>query len=171
MVHAGIPPQWSIAEAKRLAKEVEVHLQSDQWQTLLTDHLFGSEPDEWHSGLTGWDRIRYIVNAFARMRYCDSNGKLDFKKKSAPDGQEGPIQPWFVFPNRRNKTHDIFFGHWSTLGEIDAYSVHATDTGCLWGGKLSAYCLETRQRHTFQCQQTCKPKVKKKKKAKLSAQG
>ena len=163
MVHAGIPPQWTISEAQTYGKEVEAHLQSDDWKTFVTEHLFGAEPDEWCESLAGWARIRYIVNAFARMRYCDSNGKLEFKLKSAPDSTTGPFQPWFVHSNRKNKTHEIFFGHWSTLGAIDAYSIHATDTGCLWGGKLTAYCIETKQRHTLDCVQNCKPKNKKNK--------
>lgn len=163
MVHAGIPPQWTIHQAQSYAKEVEVHLQSDEWQTFVSQHLFGAEPDAWCESLTGWPRIRYIVNAFARMRYCDNEGKLEFKLKSAPDSTTGPFQPWFVHSNRKNKTHEIFFGHWSTLGAIDAYSIHATDTGCLWGGKLTAYCMETKQRHTLECKQNCKPKSKKNK--------
>lgn len=168
MVHAGIPPQWSIKEAKGYAKEVEAQLARDDWQDFLVNHLFGSEPDTWQSGLTGYDRLRYIVNAFARMRYCRADGKLEFKLKSAPqDNQttESEYQPWFIFPNRKNKDYDIFFGHWSTLGAIDAYQVHATDTGCLWGGKMTAYCIESKQRYTIDCQQSCKPKIKKKNKS------
>jgi len=165
MVHAGIPPQWTILEAQAYAKEVEPHLQSADWRDFITQNLFGSEPDEWNESLTGWGRIRYIVNAFVRMRYCDNRGKLEFKLKSAPDSTQGQeaFQPWFVHNNRKNKTHEIFFGHWSTLGAMDAYSIHATDTGCLWGGKLTAYCIDTKQRHTFDCTQNCKPKVKKNK--------
>lgn len=165
MLHAGLPPQWTIREAQGYAKEVEQHLQSDDWQTFVTQHLFGSEPDEWSENLSGWPRIRYIVNAFARMRYCDRNGKLEFKLKSAPGATYGPYQPWFVHDNRKNKSHEIFFGHWSTLGAVDAYSIHSTDTGCLWGGKLTAYSLESKQRHTLDCPQKCKPKVKKPKKS------
>lgn len=164
MVHAGIPPQWTISQALQLAKEVEAHLQDSDWQTFITEHLFGSEPDEWEDTLTGWNRIRYIVNAFARMRYCNANGKLELKIKSSPGKQATEYDPWFVFPDRKNKTHEIFFGHWSTLGEIDAYHVHSTDTGCLWGGKLTAYCLESKRRHTLECEQQCKPKEKKIKK-------
>ena len=164
MVHAGIPPQWSIREAQTYAQEIEPYLQSEDWQTFVTQNLFGSEPDEWDDALEGWNRIRYIANAFVRMRYCDYRGQLDFKLKSAPDKTTGPFQPWFVHNNRKNKTHEIFFGHWSTLGAIDAYSIHSTDTGCLWGGMLTAYCIETKQRHTFKCAQNCKPKIKKNKK-------
>jgi len=166
MVHAGIPPQWSIHQAKQYAKEVEQQLAQPDWQTYLTNHLFGSEPDTWDDTLTGHDRLRYIVNALARMRFCSAEGKLEFKIKSAPkDGNDidAEFQPWFVFNNRKNKDHEIFFGHWSTLGAIDAYQVHATDTGCLWGGQLTAYAIETKQRFTLDCEQKCKPKLKKKK--------
>jgi len=167
MVHAGIPPQWTINAALGYAKEAEKHLQSSSWKEALVNHFFGNKPNEWQETLTGWNRIRYIVNAFARMRYCDANGKLEFKLKSAPSQAKSqasiaPYEPWFVFPNRKNKDHDIFFGHWSTLGEIDAYQVHSTDTGCLWGGKMTAYALEQKQRFSVKCQQQCKPKEKKK---------
>lgn len=166
MVHAGIPPQWSISEAQNYAKELQEQLQQSDWQTYITNHLFGSEPNKWKDSLTGYKRLRYIVNAFARMRYCDSDGKLEFELKSMPvvdKNNDSEFQPWFVFPNRRNKDYEIFFGHWSTLGAIDAYHIHATDTGCLWGGKMTAFAMETKQRFTIDCQQQCKPKKKKKK--------
>jgi len=163
MVHAGIPPQWTIPEAKQYAKELETKLSAPDWQDYVINHLFGSEPNHWENTLSGYERLRYIVNAFARMRYCSPEGKLEFKTKSAPKGSGGEYQPWFVFPNRRNKDHEIFFGHWSTLGAIDAYHVHATDTGCLWGGQMTAYAMETKQRYCIDCKQNCKPKVKKKK--------
>lgn len=165
MVHAGIPPQWTINEAQGYAKEVEHKLAQADWQDYLVNQLFGSAPDSWESSLVGDDRLRYIINAFARMRYCSAEGRLEFKMKSAPqDGNdsEAEFQPWFVHKNRRNKDHEIFFGHWSTLGAIDAYQVHATDTGCLWGGKLTAYALEEKQRYTLDCDQKCKPKLKNK---------
>jgi bis(5'-nucleosyl)-tetraphosphatase (symmetrical) len=161
MVHAGVPPQWTISEAQSYAKEVQQQLCRPDWQDFLVNHLFGSEPKNWHNSLTGYDRLRYIVNAFARMRYCDANGKLEFKLKSAPNNNQSKYQPWFVFPKRRNKDYEVFFGHWSTLGAIDAYHVHATDTGCLWGGKMTAYAIESKQRFTIDCQQQCKPKLKK----------
>lgn len=166
MVHAGIPPQWTINAAFDYAKEVEKHLQSNSWKEALIHHFFGNKPNEWQETLTGWDRIRYIVNAFTRMRYCDANGKLEFKLKLAPGQSKSqasiaPYEPWFVFPNRKNKDHDIFFGHWSTLGTMDAYQVHSTDTGCLWGGKMTAYAVETKQRFSIKCPQRCKPKEKK----------
>jgi bis(5'-nucleosyl)-tetraphosphatase (symmetrical) len=161
MVHAGLPPQWSIEQACALAREVETQLRSDRWQTFVCEHLFGSEPEQWEDTLTGWDRLRYIINALTRMRYCDARGRLELHSKSAPGQQANDFEPWFVLANRKNKTHEIFFGHWSTLGAVDAYQVHATDTGCLWGGELTAYCLESRQRHCLPCKQQCKPGEKK----------
>ena len=165
MVHAGIPPQWSIAQAQNYAKEVEKALHKDDWQIYVKNELWGSEPRTWSDTLQGYDRLRYIVNAFVRMRYCNAQSTLDFELKSSPDSetaQQSPYKPWFVFPNRKNKDYEIFFGHWSTLGAVDAYHVHALDTGCLWGGQLTAYQLETQQRHTVKCQAYKKPKKKKK---------
>lgn len=178
MVHAGIPPQWSIEQAKQLAKEAEAPLQDDNWQHFLKYELFGNQSDNWQDDLSGWQRIRYIVNAFVRMRYCSAKGKLDFKLKSSPEGYikklkahepttpeelivSEKMQPWFLWPNRKNRDAQIFFGHWSTLGSIDAYGIHATDTGCLWGGELTAYELETKTRHCIECPQQRKPKKKK----------
>ena len=159
MVHAGIPPQWTIADAQKYAKEAENQLQSQHWQHFLKNHLWGSEPRQWSEQLTGYDRIRYIINALVRMRYCDPQGKLDFQRKSRPDNtQNSPYQPWFTHPNRKNKNYEIFFGHWSTLGAIDAYHIHATDTGCLWGGQLTAYHLEKHKRITVPCKTFEKPK-------------
>ncbi|WP_024850668.1 symmetrical bis(5'-nucleosyl)-tetraphosphatase [Hydrogenovibrio kuenenii] len=158
MVHAGIPPQWSIKQAKERAQEVEAVIQADDWKKSLKHHLFGSEPNEWDDKLKDWDRIRYILNALVRMRYCDKNGKLEFKSKMAPSGTilKSKYQPWFCFEERQNLDKQIFFGHWSTLGAIDAYEIHSTDTGCLWGGQLTAYCLDTNQRHTVNCPENCR---------------
>ncbi len=163
MVHAGIPPQWSIKAALNHAKEVENLLQREDWKNSLVNHLFGNTPNAWQETLLGWDRARYILNAFTRMRYCDANGALEFSLKSAPESDQKrqeafPFKPWFVLPNRKNKDCEIFFGHWSTLGDIDAYQVHSTDSGCLWGGKLTAYALENKQRFSIPCTQQCQPK-------------
>jgi len=152
MVHAGIPPQWSIAQAAEYAQEVHELMATPQWQVFIRDHLFGSKTRTWHPGLQGWERYRYIVNAFARMRYCSDQGKLEFKLKSHPDqNANNDYLPWFAHTHRRNKDHQIFFGHWSTLGAMDAYHVHATDTGCLWGGELTAFCADTGVRHSVSC--------------------
>jgi len=163
LVHAGVPPQWCIDEALSHAKEVESILRGDQWQDFIRNHLFGAKPKQWHDGLQCWARLRYIANAFTRMRYCNAEGKLEFKQKNKPKpgaSTRTDYLPWFAHANRRNKTSDIFFGHWSTLGVMDAYHVHSIDTGCLWGGYLTAYCLETHKRHTLPCNIICQPKTK-----------
>lgn len=157
MVHAGIPPQWNHSEATTHADEVHEVLRSADWQVFVREHLFGSEPACWSDALQGWERLRYSVNAFCRMRYCTDGGCLEFKAKGRPGSQPPGYQPWFVHPNRRNKDLAIFFGHWSTLGAFDGYNVHALDTGCLWGGQLTAWRLEDGTRHTLQCPQTLEP--------------
>ncbi|QKI89693.1 symmetrical bis(5'-nucleosyl)-tetraphosphatase [Thiomicrorhabdus xiamenensis] len=167
MVHAGIPPQWSIEEALQFASEAQVPLLGDDWQTFVREELFGSEDTSWDPQMSGWPRIRYIINAFARMRYCDKKGTLNFKLKGSPKKvkklkQSDPalkgIKPWFKFKKRKSLGTEIFFGHWSTLGEVDKHDVHSTDTGCLWGGSLTAYHLESGQRLCIDCQQQMAPK-------------
>ncbi len=157
MVHAGIPPQWTHQQARQEAGAVAERLRDADWQTFVREHLFGSEPACWHEGLTSWDRLRYAVNAFCRMRYCDPRGCLEFQCKAAPGNQPKGYAPWFVHPARRNKDRTIFFGHWSTLGAYDGYNVHALDTGCLWGGQLTAWRVEDGTRHTLQCPHTLQP--------------
>ncbi len=163
MVHAGIPPQWTVTQAQAYASEVTEHLQNDQWQVFLREHLFGNQSDQWQAHISGWERIRYIVNAFVRMRLCDERGQLELKEKGTPKPNDNsPFQPWFLWPNRKNKDVELYFGHWSTLGSIDAYGVHATDTGCLWGRQLTAYCIEEKKRYCIDCEASRKPKKKKK---------
>ncbi|WP_127471067.1 symmetrical bis(5'-nucleosyl)-tetraphosphatase [Thiomicrorhabdus aquaedulcis] len=176
MVHAGIAPQWSVEQAQQHAKSVEACLRAPNWQEFLTNELFSGNtklPNQWHDALSHTDKMRYIVNVFARMRYCDAQGKLDYELKAAPkarinlpdatqpSSEDNAMVPWFVLPGRKNKTVEIFFGHWSTLGALDAYHVHSTDTGCLWGGQLTAYAIDTKTRHTLNCQQRLKPKLPK----------
>jgi bis(5'-nucleosyl)-tetraphosphatase (symmetrical) len=159
MVHAGIPPQWSCSEAAGYAQEVQDIMCSPRWSEFIRDHLFGSKTRSWYPELSGWARYRYIVNAFARMRYCDAKGQLEFKLKAHPcKVTHTDYLPWFAHPHRRNKDQQIFFGHWSTLGAMDAYQVHATDTGCLWGGELTAYCTDTQTRHSVSCPCYADPK-------------
>ncbi len=159
MVHAGIPPQWTIIEAQKHAKNIENVLQSDNWQEAIRHHLFGNEPKQWQDSLTDWDKLRYSINSFTRMRLCNAEGELELETKGVPDNLKySSYQPWFSLANRKNKDHEIFFGHWSTLGLMDGYNVQSTDTGCLWGGKLTAYCLETQQRHNIDCEQKVKLK-------------
>ncbi len=153
MVHAGIPPQWSIKKALKKAKKVERVLQDDNWQQYIKEHCFGNVPNYWSKNLSSWEKIRYTINACARMRYCDANGVLDFELKMHPDQNphKDTLQPWFSWQNRKSYDTEIYFGHWSTIGVLDAYNVHAIDTGCLWDGMLSAYNIENKQRITVNC--------------------
>lgn len=153
VVHAGIPPQWSIKKALKKSKKVEKILQQKNWQKFATKYLFSNDPNYWSKKLSKWEKIRYTLNAFTRMRYCDKDGKLDFDLKMHPDKtpRKAELKPWFIWKNRKSANYDIYFGHWSTLGIIDAYQIHTTDTGCLWGGKLTAYHIEKHTRITINC--------------------
>lgn len=141
LVHAGLPPQWDIAEAKIRANEVETLLQSDQIEDFL-DHMYGDKPNIWSDALTGWDRLRFITNCFTRIRYCDRSGRLDLKQKGSPGNQPKGLFPWFELPDRKSSKDKIVFGHWSTLGFHANEGIYALDTGCLWGGELTALQLD-----------------------------
>ena len=143
MVHAGLLPQWQVDEALAYAKEVEVVLQGDNYVEFLA-HMYGNTPNVWQDNLTGYDRLRAITNAMTRMRVCTPSGALDFDfKGELADVPEGLV-PWFDVPNRVSADQAIIFGHWSALGLHQRENVYALDTGCLWGGKLTAMCLETK---------------------------
>jgi bis(5'-nucleosyl)-tetraphosphatase (symmetrical) len=141
MVHAGLPPQWTKAQAKIHAQEVEQVLQSQQAAEFLA-HLYGNEPSLWDETLTGWERLRFIVNCFTRMRYCDEVGRLNLENKSATPKDSNDI-PWFAHPNRATQHDRIIFGHWAALeGKANTPNVFALDTGCVWGRCLTALRLE-----------------------------
>jgi bis(5'-nucleosyl)-tetraphosphatase (symmetrical) len=141
MVHAGLPPQWDLAQAQAHAQEVEQALRGTQRGAFI-GQMYGNKPNRWSPQLQGWDRLRFAVNCFTRMRYCDAKGKLYFKSKGAPGTQPKGQLPWFEVPGRASHTLNIVFGHWSTLGACTAPGVYATDTGCLWGGALTALRLD-----------------------------
>jgi bis(5'-nucleosyl)-tetraphosphatase (symmetrical) len=144
MVHAGLLPQWDINQALAYAKEVESALQSETYVDFLLN-MYGNTPHVWHDGLQGYDRLRAITNAMTRMRVCTAEGGLDFSFKGGlGDVPEGLI-PWFNLPNRVAKEPIIIVGHWSAIGLHQHQNVYALDTGCLWGGQLTAMCLETKQ--------------------------
>lgn len=141
MVHAGLPPQWDQETAVRCAREVEKVLQGPRYLDFL-EHMYGNKPDRWSEDLSGWDRLRFIVNCFTRLRYCTADGTLDFRQKGKPRGEETHYFPWFEVPGRRSAGMKIVFGHWSTLGLYMGNGVCGIDTGCLWGGTLSALRLD-----------------------------
>lgn len=140
MVHAGLPLQWDLHQAKHCAQEVEAVLRSDSY-TDFFDHMYGNQPDIWSDDLDGWDRLRFITNCFTRLRYCSKEGHLALDEKGPPGTQGHGLRPWFKWKHRKSRDINIIFGHWSTLGAYDGNNVHALDTGCLWGGKLTALKL------------------------------
>ena len=141
MVHAGLSPDWNLQTALDCSRELENVLRSERFAAFLA-HMYGNRPDRWSEGLSGWNRLRYIVNCFTRLRYCATDGRLEFHQKDAPGSQAPGFLPWFEMPGRRNKGTEVIFGHWSTLGLYRGHGVRGLDTGCLWGGELTALRLE-----------------------------
>jgi len=163
MVHAGVLPGWSVDDAMRLAGELEAALRADDWRATVAT-LFGNDPDRWDESLTGAARLRAIVNVLTRLRYCSDDGRIDFKAKDAPAlaGANFPpppvgFRPWFDIASRRSRGSLVVFGHWSTLGLMIRDDVVALDTGCVWGGLLTAIRLEDRATFQVPCVQARKP--------------
>ncbi|CAG7856928.1 bis(5'-nucleosyl)-tetraphosphatase (symmetrical) [biofilm metagenome] len=140
LVHAGLPPQWDIDYATALAREVETVLQGNHYPILMKA-MYGDKPDVWSPGLVGMDRLRFIINSFTRMRYCDKDGRLDLIHNGPPGSQPKHLMPWFNVPGRKSAALRIVFGHWSSLGYFEGNNCYAVDTGCLWGGQLTALRL------------------------------
>ncbi len=145
MVHAGIPPKWSLKKALRHAREVEQVLQSTLAREFFR-HMYGNKPDRWAESLEGWERLRIITNYFTRMRFCNAKGRLDFSVKGGLDSQPAGFKPWFEHHGKALTKQRILFGHWAALeGEAAHDNVYALDTGCVWGNKLTAMRLEDKQ--------------------------
>lgn len=142
MVHAGLPPQWDLDAARSAAREVERALASDARG--LYAHMYGDKPDRWDDSLTGYERLRFIVNCLTRLRYCTPDGRINLRLKDTPDKIPPPWLPWFRVPGRASANLPIVCGHWSTLGLYLRDNVLAIDTGCVWGGKLCALRLDER---------------------------
>lgn len=140
LVHAGIPPIWRIREAAAHAAEVERLLRGEQWPRLLRI-MYGSAPLEWRDDLADDDRCRFTINALTRMRYWDPRGRLDLEHSGPPGSQPPDLVPWFDAREPRRKWH-IVFGHWSALGLVRREDVTSVDTGCVWGGALTAVALD-----------------------------
>src|SRR3990167_4832747 len=149
MMHAGIAPTWSIQQALSLAQEVAVELQGLIPQNLL-QHVYGNQPDQWQDSLSGWDRLRCIINYFTRARLCHPDGRLDLEYKGP--AHHATLTPWFQLPQRITKNDNLVFGHWAALGGVtDTPHVYALDTGCAWGCQLTAMCLERKVRVSVEC--------------------
>jgi bis(5'-nucleosyl)-tetraphosphatase (symmetrical) len=142
MVHAGLAPMWNLRQAQRAAEDVERELSSPRHPRLLRN-LFGNRPAVWSSRLQGLDRQRATINTMTRMRYCDVNGRIDFEAKDTPGTQKPGLYPWFEVPGMRRRDTRIVCGHWSALGRFAGLGIHAIDTGCVWGGQLTALQLDS----------------------------
>lgn len=168
MVHAGVLPQWDVAQVLALAGEIEANLRGPNWQHFLS-RMFGNQPDQWREGLPDEDRQRLTVNALTRMRFCSAEGRIDFKLKEGADAVTPGLMPWFEVPGRRTAGTTVVFGHWSAMGLVIREHLLGLDTGCVWGGKLTAMRLADtpsgRELWQVGCPQTRDPFAGKKKKA------
>lgn len=141
MVHAGLLPQWTATKAQVLAQEVHEALRADNYREFLK-HMYGNQPAQWDEALADWDRLRVITNAMTRLRICSQAGEMEFKFKGELANRPAGLRPWFEVADRASVDTPIIFGHWSALGLYMANNVYALDTGCLWGGALTALRLD-----------------------------
>jgi len=164
LLHAGIHPQWSIEKAQNLAIEMQQVLRSDNHVNFYK-HMYGDKPYMWDDSLSGWSRYRFITNILTRLRYCDKNGKPALSAKGAPGTQAKNLFPWYEVPDRKSQKDRIIFGHWSTLphaGRSSKNNTYAIDSGCLWGGALTAMRIDTEPFEYFRldCPGAQKPPAK-----------
>ena len=158
MVHAGLAPQWKLKQAKKYAQEVEVILKGSNYREFL-NAMYGNKPRKWKKSLQGMDRLRLITNAITRIRYCDQANRLNMVEHGAPGTQPKKLTPWFAMPERKSQKTRIVFGHWSTLGLKFSHNTIALDTGCLWGGELTAVRLDSTEPQvmSIDCDATIQP--------------
>lgn len=150
LVHAGLLPQWTAKRARELAREAEKALQGPGFHEFVMN-LWGSEPAAWSDDLTGWPRLRVIVNAMTRMRFCTLDGTMEFKVKGKVANAPAGHLPWFDLPGRCSADSVLITGHWSALGLKITPNLLALDSGCLWGGHLTAVRLEDRRVYQVDC--------------------
>jgi len=141
MVHAGVVPQWTGARTLALAEEVSRALRRDP--RALFEHMYGDEPDRWEERLAGYERLRFIINVLTRLRLCSADGRDISLKGPPPPPPPSPLRPWFEHPQRASRDMRVIFGHWSALGFIERPDVLGLDTGCVWGGSLTAVDLDS----------------------------
>lgn len=154
LVHAGVLPQWSLADTLELAAKVQEDLRAPDWRERLKS-MYGNQPSLWRDDLAGAERQRIVINALTRLRMCDAQGRMEFSHKLAPseaDWRVSGLLPWFDAPNRRTRDETtIVFGHWSTLGLLLRPDVICLDTGCVWGRHLTAVRLADRKIVQIDC--------------------
>jgi bis(5'-nucleosyl)-tetraphosphatase (symmetrical) len=162
MVHAGVLPSWTATKTIALAREVEAVLRSAELPDFL-HQMYGNAPAQWSDSLSGVNRLRVIVNALTRLRFCTAAGEMEFSVSDGPSAAPAGYLPWFDVPGRQSASVQVAFGHWSTLGWLDRPDVLSLDTGCVWGGRLSALRINESRlvgRHELiqvQCEQAQKP--------------
>ena len=136
-VHAGVLPQWTIDQTIECAQEVEKALRKKTYKDFLAN-MYGNTPTKWSNSLKGYERLRVITNALTRLRFCTPTGRMEFISKEGLKAGPKGYMPWFMVPKRKTQDALVYFGHWSTLGLLKRSNVICLDTGCVWGGKLSA---------------------------------
>jgi bis(5'-nucleosyl)-tetraphosphatase (symmetrical) len=150
LLHAGLLPEWNVPQVKQLASEVEQALRGADYVTFL-EKMYGNTPHQWNDKLAGYARLRVITNALTRMRICTVQGEMQFKFKGVVEDVPDGYLPWFEVPQRASAEATVVFGHWSALGLIAQPNVIALDTGCLWGGAMTAIRLEDRKLFQVKC--------------------
>ncbi len=151
MTHAGLAPMWTLHQAKQCAQEVETVLRGDAILTFL-QNMYGNQPNKWQEQLTGFERLRCIVNYFTRMRFCYADGSLDLVYKGEIAGKPDDLIPWFEVKDRANLNDKIIFGHWAALnGRTEVANVFPLDTGCVWGNCLTAMRLDDGKHFSVTC--------------------
>jgi bis(5'-nucleosyl)-tetraphosphatase (symmetrical) len=159
MVHAGLLPQWDVDQAMARSDEVSMALMAPSYCDFLSN-MWGSEPAAWRDDLAGWDRLRVVVNAMTRMRFCSIDGVMEFRasgSKGPPERGPDGFMPWFAVPGRRSADRTLICGHWSALGFRQEKNLLALDSGCLWGGSLTAVRLEDRRVFQLPCARQIEP--------------
>ena len=164
MVHAGVPPQWTANQTLSLAAEVETQLRGPQALDFF-QQMYGNAPTSWKDDLQGIDRLRVVVNALTRLRFCSADGVMEFETKEGAGTAPAGYMPWFDVPDRQTQDCTLTFGHWSTLGWLGRSDVYSLDSGCVWGGCLTALEISTGalltspQRHEVHCEAAQTPGV------------
>ena len=160
MAHAGIAPAWTIDDAIRLGRELSDALRGADRSRLLSG-MYGNKPDRWRDSLAGFDRLRFVTNAFTRMRYCHADGRLDFSETRPPGAQDRSLAPWYTLRDAGADGASIVFGHWATLQLLAALPrdlhVRHVDTGCVWGGSLTALRLDDDREFSVGCKSGALP--------------
>jgi bis(5'-nucleosyl)-tetraphosphatase (symmetrical) len=158
MVHAGVLPSWTVADALRWAKEAESLLRGDHVAELFSN-TSRHGPESFDENLRGWERARVVIDVLTRMRFCSPAGQLDLECSEGPENAPAGMLPWFAHERRRTRDVPVLFGHWAALrGQASGDNLFALDTGCVWGSSLTALRLEDKQRFHCECHRAQVPR-------------